>query len=92
MFAAVRDLAAGHGRDPDDLQLVVRANIKVTPEPLGRDRPAYWGSVDQVAADLDDTRATGADEIILDLQSNARSADELLDLATSVTAPLLTPV
>ena len=91
MFAVARDLAAGYGRDPDTIELVVRANTKITPEPLGRDRPAYWGSVDQVAADLDDTRAAGADEIIVDLQSNARSGGELLELAAAVTAPVLAP-
>lgn len=92
MFAAVRDLAAGHGRDPDALELVVRANIKVTDRALGADRPAYWGSVDQVVTDLDATRATGATEIILDLQGCATTVDELFDLAFAVATPTLSSV
>lgn len=91
MFAAVRDLAANHGRDPDALELVVRANIKVTDHDLGADRPAYWGSVEQVGTDLEATSATGADEIILELQGCAGTVDGLLDLAAAVSAPILAP-
>jgi hypothetical protein len=91
MFAAVRDLAANHGRDPDHLELVVRANIKVTDHDLGADRPAYWGSVEQVGIDLEATRATGADEIILELQGCAGTVDGLLDLAAAVSTPILAP-
>jgi len=65
MWHAVRELAHGHGRDPEDLELVVRANIKLHDHPLDGDRPAYHGSVEQVAADLDATRAAGAHEIVL---------------------------
>ena len=43
MFGAVRDMAAGYGRDPDAIELVVRANIKITPEPLGRGPPRLLG-------------------------------------------------
>ncbi len=46
MFGAVRDMAAGYGRDPDAVQLIVRANAHVTDRPLGKDRPAYHGSTD----------------------------------------------
>jgi probable F420-dependent oxidoreductase len=91
MFAVVRDLAAGYGRDPDSIQLVPRANIKITDRPLHADRPAYWGSIEQVSDDIDATRATGANEIILDLQANATSAAELIDLAQAHLAPNLVP-
>ena len=89
MFAAVRDLAASHGRNPDALELVVRANIKRTETPLGPDRPAYWGSIDQIADDLERTRSAGADEIILELQGCARTLDELFEIAAAIAAPVL---
>jgi probable F420-dependent oxidoreductase len=92
MFATVRDLAAGYGRDPDAVQLVVRANALLTDRPLGRERPAYHGSTDQIIDDLDATLHTGAHEIILELQGSASSVDELLDLATVVTQPILSAV
>jgi probable F420-dependent oxidoreductase len=92
MFAAVRDLAASHGRDPDALELVVRANIKLTTTPLGPDRPAYWGAIEQIADDLERTRSAGADEIILELQGCARTLDELFEVAAAISAPVLTSV
>jgi membrane-bound ClpP family serine protease len=92
MFATVRDLAATHGRDPDPLELVVRANIKRTETPLGSDRPAYWGSIDQIADDLERTRSAGADEIVLELQGCARTLDELFEIAAAISAPVLAAV
>lgn len=78
MWAQVRDLAAGYGRDPDRLRLVVRANIVLTDAPLEGDRFPYWGSVDQVADDIEATRRIGADEVVLML-SGEWDLDGLLD-------------
>ncbi|MCU1457436.1 MAG: hydride transferase 1 [Actinomycetia bacterium] len=79
MWGAVRDLAAEHGRDPDELSLVVRANTKITDE-ITSDRLSYWGSIAQIADDLDATRRAGADEVILDLQGSVETAAELMDV------------
>ena len=49
-----------HGRDPDGLELVVRANVTLSDEPLPPGRPSYHGTVDQVADDLHATRRAGA--------------------------------
>jgi probable F420-dependent oxidoreductase len=71
LWTTVRALAAGHGRDPDDLTLVVRANVRVTDRPIeGADRPSYHGSFEQVADDLAATRGAGADEVILGLDGD----------------------
>ena len=59
MFAAIKDAAAGYGRDPDELELVVRANAQLTERPLDLDRPAYHGTVEQIAEDLDATVVPG---------------------------------
>lgn len=78
MWGQVRDLAAGYGRDPDDLQLVVRANIELTDRPVEGDRQPYEGSLEQVVEDLEATRWAGAHEVILGVLGE-RSLDELLD-------------
>jgi alkanesulfonate monooxygenase SsuD/methylene tetrahydromethanopterin reductase-like flavin-dependent oxidoreductase (luciferase family) len=81
MWASVRDLAAGHGRDPDALELVVRANIVISDRPIDGERASYAGTVEQVAADIADTRRAGAHEVILALYG-----DHCLDRALDVYA------
>jgi probable F420-dependent oxidoreductase len=84
MWSALCDMAVGRGREADEL--AVRANVKLTDRPLDSNRPSYCGSCEQVADDLAATRAAGADEVILDLHSDARTATELLDLASELAA------
>lgn len=81
MWTTVRDLAAGFGRDPDALQLVVRATIDLRDEPIDGERAPYAGSDEQVAADIEDTRRAGADEIVLDVR-----CDDCLDDALGIYA------
>ena len=81
MWASVRDMAAGHGREPDALRLVVRANLAVSDQPIDGARASYAGTVEQVAADLADERRAGADEVILGLRG-----DHALDCALDVYA------
>ena len=87
LFATVRDAAATYGRDPDALQLVVRANIKVTARSLDGERPSYWGSIDQIVSDLVATRAAGAHEVILDAQGSAGTVLEYLELVDALVTP-----
>ena len=86
MWAALRDMTHQHGRDPDALRLVVRANVKITDAHLGDHRPVFSGTIAQIAEDLLATRAVGAHELILDLQADARTATELLELAHDITS------
>jgi len=83
MFGAVRDAAAGYGRDPDALRLVVRANVHLTPTPIEGARDSYCGTVEQVADDLEATRAAGAHEVVLGLM-----ADDGLDATLDTYAAL----
>jgi probable F420-dependent oxidoreductase len=83
MWADLRDRAAGHGRDPDALALVVQADLVLFDRPVAGDRPSYTGSVDQVAADLDATRRAGADEVILGLAGD-HCLSETLELYARV--------
>jgi probable F420-dependent oxidoreductase len=78
MWRAVRELAAGYGRDPDAMSMVVRAAIEVTAGPIEGPRRSYRGSVEQVAADLDATAEAGATEVILGVSETCTSVDELL--------------
>jgi len=66
MTEALKTMAREAGRDPDQVQVIVRANVHKTNEPLGDQRPAFSGSLDQIKADIRATEELGADEIFLD--------------------------
>lgn len=78
LWASVRDLAATHGREPDALELVVRADIAISEHPIDGERPSYAGTVEQVAADIADTRRAGAHEVILGVRGD-HALDQALD-------------
>lgn len=84
MWSAVRAAAERAGRDPSKLSLVVRANIRRTARPIGRDRAAYHGSVDQIATDVHAAFLLGAHQVILDLQGTTTSVGEYFDLAEAL--------
>lgn len=77
MWSSLRDLAAGHGRDPDALDLVVRADLAVTDRPIDGERAPYHGTIEQIAADIADTRRAGAHEVILGVHGDHRLDDAL---------------
>lgn len=66
MFETIRQLAREAGRDPEGLELIVRANGAITERPLGPDRRMFNGAPDQVAADVEAIRKIGAAEIQFD--------------------------
>jgi len=66
MMDGVRAMAKEAGRDPDQLALIVRANVAVTDRPLGEGRFVYSGTLDEIRADVEATREIGADEICFD--------------------------
>lgn len=78
LWATVRELAGRHGRDPDDLQLVVQAGIVLDERATAGARPSWHGDADQVADDVDTTRRIGADEVVLRLTGDL-GLDEALD-------------
>ena len=85
MWGVVVATAEAAGRDPDQLSMVVRANVHHSLVPLGADRPTYHGSVDQIAADVRGAFEIGARQVILDLQSSTSEVEEYLDLADAIT-------
>jgi probable F420-dependent oxidoreductase len=78
MWRALREMTTGYGRDPDTLQLVVRADVALSGTPLGDDRSSFSGTREQIAADLDATRALGAHEVVLGFRDDVESVDELI--------------
>jgi alkanesulfonate monooxygenase SsuD/methylene tetrahydromethanopterin reductase-like flavin-dependent oxidoreductase (luciferase family) len=52
MFAGIKGMARQAGRDPDALELVVRANVVFSDRPLGADRSDYHGTLEQIAEDV----------------------------------------
>ena len=97
MFAGIRQAAESYGRDPSQLRLVVRANVKLTPSPLGDGRMEFTGSPVQVRDDVLRARDAGVDEVLVDLQGTTSSVDHLLDTtaflaSVPVDAPVLAGV
>ena len=66
MFSQMREMARAAGRDPSALELIVRANLHITPLPIAGDRWIFAGSIEQIKADIDQVRALGASELFFD--------------------------
>ncbi|MGW7002121.1 LLM class F420-dependent oxidoreductase [Streptomyces sp. NPDC054933] len=81
------EMAASHGRDADALKMCVRGNVQLTQSPVAdSERQPFVGTVEQIVQDVAAHADAGAHEVLLDLQSNARDAKELTDLAARVYA------
>jgi alkanesulfonate monooxygenase SsuD/methylene tetrahydromethanopterin reductase-like flavin-dependent oxidoreductase (luciferase family) len=78
-----------HGRNPDDLLLVVRADPRIDAHPARGERMAFTGSCTQVMDDIERTRDIGADELILDFHASAHNVNELVDSTLCLTEPML---
>ena len=80
MFHSIREMAAKAGRDPDRLELIVRANVSISSRPLPAERFVFTGDANQIAGDIAATREIGADELFFDAQPSAsvRSLDDLV--------------
>jgi probable F420-dependent oxidoreductase len=81
MFAGIRGMAQEAGRDPSELELIMRANAEVTEQELGDDRASFCGTPEQIAADVAATMEIGADELIFDATFDpaVRSSDDFLE-------------
>jgi probable F420-dependent oxidoreductase len=67
MFEGIKSAAKEAGRDPSELELIMRANVEVSDSALGDDRASFCGSPDQIAADIAATREIDADELCIDV-------------------------
>ena len=66
MLEGIRTTAKEAGRNPDDVKLVVRANIVISDAPMGENRWVYTGTPDEIKADIRATKDIGAHEIQFD--------------------------
>jgi probable F420-dependent oxidoreductase len=66
MFSEMREMAKAAGRDSKALELLVRANLHITSQPIAGDRWIFAGSFDQIKMDIEKVRALGADELFFD--------------------------
>ncbi|MBZ9638850.1 LLM class F420-dependent oxidoreductase [Streptomyces sp. PSKA30] len=80
----LQDLAAERGRK-EPIRTVMRVNPQYTAAAYdGPDRSPFQGNVDQIVEDLVAHAEVGLEEILLDLQSTVRDAQELKDIAAQV--------
>lgn len=66
MMAGLRETAKAAGRDPASVELVVRANLAITPQPLGKERWIFSGTLAEIKTDVEAVRALGAGEVFFD--------------------------
>ena len=66
MFEGIKETARQAGRDPSELELVMRGNVEVTESPLGDDRGPFCGTREQIASDIAASREIGSTQLILD--------------------------
>lgn len=77
IWTGIRDAAASYGRDPDRLEMIVRANITLSAKPLDADRFPFAGTIEQVIDDVEAARKAGAHEIVLALGGDPGLDEEL---------------
>jgi probable F420-dependent oxidoreductase len=72
----IRNMAKEHGRNSTDLKVIARYNFAMTPQPLGKDRAFFSGSLAQVKDDIASVKGFGPDELILDPTFSADGQSE----------------
>lgn len=66
MANQLKDMVRSAGRDPAKFGIIARYNIDVRPQPLGKDRAFFSGSLDQIQEDMRAVRDARPDELIID--------------------------
>ncbi|MFF8596387.1 TIGR03619 family F420-dependent LLM class oxidoreductase [Streptomyces sp. NPDC015220] len=80
---ALQDLAAERGRQ-QPIETVLRANARYSDKAQGAGRRPFHGDAEQIVEDLLAHAEIGMAEILVDLQSTLRDAQELKDVAAEV--------
>jgi probable F420-dependent oxidoreductase len=66
MFESIKQLTKEQGRDPSRMELIVRAHPEIAEKPLGKERPLFCGTLDQIKEDITRCGSVGAHEIHFD--------------------------
>jgi probable F420-dependent oxidoreductase len=82
MFDSIKQMAKEAGRDPSALVMVVHAILELTDKPLGKERPIFSGSFDQITDDVRGCAKIGVSEIFFDpaFSAGGQSLDRWLSL------------
>jgi len=78
-FEQIASLAGEAGRDASKLQIVLRANLVLSDEPLGADRPEFHGTLEQIGEDVAKARRVGIHELFFDLWTSHPKVDKVDD-------------
>jgi len=80
MIIQLRGMAQSVKRNPDDLKLILLANIDVASKPLEKDRSTFTGNFEQIKRDIEAARAIGIEELIIDsiFSRDSQNEDGLL--------------
>jgi probable F420-dependent oxidoreductase len=86
MMASLRTMAQAAGRDPAALELVVRANLAITPRLLGKERSIFSGASEEIRSDITAVRSLGADELFFDatFSPGTHSEDDFLRILEDI--------
>jgi len=66
MFATIQQMVKEEGRDPSLLEMIVRANLHITHDPLPEGRFIFSGTFEQVVKDVAGCKSIGAHEVVFD--------------------------
>src|SRR5208283_4663569 len=80
MIIQLRSMVQNAKRNPDDLNLILLANINVTSEPMGKNRSNFTGNLEQIKRDIEAVRAIGIEELIINsiFSRDSQTEDGLL--------------
>lgn len=80
MWENIRNMAKEAGRNPDDLNMVVRCNLNITPDAAPEGRWMFSGSLDQIRGDISVLRELNPQEIFFDpsFSPGVNTADDFI--------------
>lgn len=86
MIAGLKEMAKAAGRDPASVEVVVRANLSIAQQPLGKDRGIFAGTLEEIKADIASVRALGASEVFFDaaFSPGVRTVDDYLRILEEI--------
>ena len=81
MFEGIKEMAQEFGRDPEKLDLLVRANLEISDSPIDNERADFTGTLEQIKGDITAARELGATDLLFDVQFSpgADSVDQMVE-------------
>ena len=86
MTAGLKSMAQAAGRDPAAVEVIVRANLSISPRPLGKDRWMFTGALDEIKEDIAATRTLGVSALVVDptFSSDVKSAADFVRIMEQI--------